>query len=246
MRVYKFVTFLLLFFILFINNVKAECDYESKLEINTAAANIDTSLNFDYKIIDPEGVEHPEATGKTDDIERFIKVPFVNININNISDKVYLRIVNEEDNLNEVIFANDLIDGKYIYSVSDTDIIRTYTIKVYSNVNECLDEEIRTIVVKTPMYNYLSGTSVCENNNSYYCQEYVTTPIDFDPSDLLQKQNSISNNNQNEEVINLENNKKLVFYIIGGGVVILIIIILIIIKIIKIKRQKNNLMRQSL
>ena len=224
MKYWRYTLFILMIIAMFTKNINAECDYKSKLEINTSAANVDTKLDYGSKIVGPDGKEHPEATGKTDDIERFVRSTYVTLSIINISDDIYLRIVNEDDDLNETIYASDLVDNKYVYEVPDTDIIRTYTIKVFSNISECLDEEIRTIEVKTPMYNFLSGTSMCENNKAYYCSEFVTTPIDIDTSGILEKENN--SESKIEDVVEVKDNKYLIYFILGG-VILLTLIILI-------------------
>lgn len=240
----KLILIMLLSVLVFVDKVNAECDYKTELEINTSAANVETNLDYETKIVGPDGNEHPEAVGKTNDVEGFVQSTFINLNITNITDNIYLNITNDDDNLNQNIYASDTVDGTYQYAVPDTSIIRTYTIKIFSNVNDCMDNEIRTIEVKTPMYNELYGTDICKNNNSYYCSEYVTVPIDYDKYEFSDEQNSSSKKGNNIKNNNSEK-KYLVFYLVGI-VIILIIIVLIIIEIIKIKRRKDNIMRNSL
>ena len=231
-----------LFFLLLINisNAKAICDAKTQLEINTAASNVTADLYYEKKIVGPDGTVHPEIPDEVlEDIDKgYARSVFVTINIENITDNIYLTFENVDENIYETIYSSDVINGKYQYPVPDTSTIRTYTIKIYSNSENCFGEEIRNIEIKSPMYNFYSGTTFCIDNNAYYCQEFVTTPIDIDPWEISEKQNYEL---EDEEAEN-ENGKKdiMIIYYIAIGC-FLILIIYIIRKIMKAKKHKINI-----
>ena len=242
----KLLTILTLISIILITEVHAECDAKTKLEINTAASNVTAELYYEYKTVGVDGNVHPEIPDEViKDLESgYARSMFVDIKVNNVSENIYFTISNEDENLNEIVYSNNLINGEYIHQVPDTAIIRNYTIKIYSNINDCSDEEIRTIEIKAPMYNELSGTRVCQNNDAYYCLEFITTPIDLDEWELLKKLNSGIETEEPENLNNTNQNQHIILYAIIGLVIILILVIII--KIIKRKKEEKDIMRQSL
>ena len=228
----------------FINITNAECDYKTKLEVNTAASNVDADIEMKTVVLDLNGKEHPEIKNKeeTEDPSKYVYSNEVYLNITNVSDKIYMRITNEDDNLYQIIGYEDTDNGKYQYKVPDILIIRTYTIKIYSNVFECGNEEIRTLEVKAPMYNDLYGTRLCENNDALYCSKYITAPIE-NVGEILEKYDANKAKEEEEdkkntpkEDSNEEDNKKNILILIGAIVIVSIIIIILIIK----KRRKNK------
>ena len=235
-----------LLFLININNVKAACDAKTQLEINTAASNVTADLYYDEKIVGPDGKVHPEIPDEVlEDLEQgYAKSVFVSINIENITDNIYLTFENVDENVNDIIYAYDAIDGKYQFNVPDTTKIRTYKIKIYSNNVNCFADEIRSIDIKAPMYNFLSGTKICENNNAYYCSAFITTPIDVDAREILEKQYNEEEDEETPDENEAKDNNMLL-YIVSRSIVIFIVIIYIIRKI-KAKKRDINIMRQSL
>ena len=227
----------------FFTCVNAECDYKTKLEVNTAAANVDADIEMVTKVLDLDENEHPEIKSieTEEEKEQYVYADFVYLNISNLSEKVYLKLTNEDDNLYRTIKYQDTVNGKYQYSVPDVAIIRTYTIKVYSNISECGNEELRTIEVKAPMFNDLSGTRICENNDALYCSEYITTPIDENISGIVEKYDN--NSEENNEEIKEENVKNNYLYNILIGIVAILVIIIVITFIILRKKKKNKIIR---
>ena len=244
-KIVRIVLVVMVSLILLMNNVNAECDDKTRLEINSAASNVTADLEMVKKVIDLYGVVHPEVDEKLAYVtgSGYAPAMFSYINVNNISDKIYLNFANDDDNVNEIIDLNAALNGKWQYEVPDVSKIRTYTIKIFSNVDGCSDEEIRTISIKSPMYNTYSESRLCENNDAYYCQEYVTTPIDMDVIELMwQKENESSNNNSNSEAENVNENsnfKKILLYI-GTGVAIIIVIAIIVLIIMRINKKRKD------
>ncbi len=211
--------------ILLINNVNAECDDKTRLEINTAASNVTADLEMVKKVIDLEGNVHPEIDEQMVHItgSGYTEGMFAYINIANVNDKIFVTLNSDDDPVREVVDNQKALDGKWQHAVPDVDMIRSYTIKVYSDVDGCKDEEIRTINLKTPMYNFYSGSRFCENNDAYYCQEYITTPIDMDVVNLMWEKENEQKNNE-ESTTQENNNTKMILTYVGIGLVIILVI----------------------
>ena len=225
-----------LFFAL--DKVNAECDNKSQLEINTASSNITMNYSLETLTIDTEGNIHPEIEPKDVELSEMGEYSLIDravININNVSDKVYVVFHSNDDNVNQEYHYKDLQNGSLTYEVPDLDNIRNYTLTVYSDVSECSNQELRTINLTTPMYNSLSDQIACENNNAYYCQKYITTPIDEEGLDLDVNDVNDGNNSNLEK----ENNENYMLFTLGI-IVIVVIIIAIIIMIAKNKQRKDN------
>ena len=227
--------FLLIMFFCFINNVNADCDSRTRLEINTASSNVTADYSIDYMVTDYDGIPHPEISEElTEDLESgYILLSYITLNISNITDKIYFEIINEDEGVDLTYYANDLKDGKFSYQVPDTMKIRNYKIKIFSNVDECKDEELRTIPVTTPMYNEYSTSSLCQNNDVYYCKKFVTTPITVDFDKLIEEERRrlMANNNETSK-------NKNIFTIIGIITCVLLIVGIIILI---IRNKKNNI-----
>ena len=233
----KYIAFVLLT-LLSVNKVNAECDYKRQLEINTKAANISAKVESEDIVIDREGNVYEDYDGPFNDDNGIITTPSFSLNISNIDEEMYVILTNEKENVREEIHGKDLEDGTFSYALPAPTEIRTYNVEVYTEDIECQVEKLRTIEVKSPMYNEVSGSIICRDNNAYYCQEYVTTEINIDPYQYME------NNDNETELENNDENKKSNFmmyvYTAGIGVVILLVIGIIIVLIIR-KRRKEKL-----
>ena len=240
-------------YILFIFNImfiiidaKAACSNEIQYELNVASSSVTMKYFIDTLVIDSENKFHPEIP--VDEIEvhetsEYSLADKITLKIENVSDKIYIVLRCLEEDINQVYHYNDLDNGSFTYDIPDFDIIRHFELTIYSNENECLDEELRKIEVATPKYNKYYGYGICDNNDAYYCKKYITTDIEleqdiFNSYNHDDKKNTIENNDNN---INEKTDYKLILII----VVALLIIGLIIISIYFIiqKKKKNELMR---
>ena len=234
----KYLLLIILSLFFGLDKVSAECDNKSQLEINTASSNITMNYSLETLAVDTEGNLHPEVAPESVELSEMSEYSLIDkavININNVSDKVYVVFRSNDGNINQEYHYKDLQNGSLTYELPDLETIRNYTLTVYSDVAECSNQELRTINLTTPMYNNLSDQVICENNNAYYCQKYVTSPINEDELDL-NLDNEIENDNANSTN---NNNQNFILFTLGI-VVIVIIIIAIIIMIIKNKQKKDD------
>ena len=200
-----------------------ECDVETR----TNAANVTASYEMRQVIIDAYGNVHPEISiEKGEDTEDGYAVnDVVDLVIQNMTDRIYVTVFNKTDNIKETYDYSDSTNGKIVINVLDTEKIREYEIKVYSNVAECYNEELRTITVNTPMYNKYYDLGICNNNDVYYCrQQYVTADLNIDEDKIYDEyyakknENQASENESNETKSFWSQNKN--WLTIGGVVVI--------------------------
>ena len=222
----KLVVILFLMFS-FISIANAECDYKTKLEVNTAASNVAADIEMKTVVLDLDENEHPEIENieETEDPTKYVYADYFYLNITNINDKINLEISNEDDNFYQTLKYQDTDNGKYQFKVPDVSIIRTYTIKIYSNVSECGNEEIRTLEVKAPMFNDLYGTRLCEDNDALYCSKYITNPVNIDSEEMLEKKDANSKEDETAAEDNNGNNK--IFILLSMGIIIVLIIAII-------------------
>ncbi len=234
----KGLIFLIAMCALLSQTVHAECDYKTQNEISTAAANVVGTYEMERVKEDYEGNPHPEVS---DEIANTLNSGYYfaehfNVKIYNITDQIYFRITNEEEHIDEEYHARDLVNGSFSLRVPDTQKIRTYTIKIFSDVSGCSNEELREIKVLTPMYNELADQALCENKDAYYCEKYVTTNIEVD-EEKIQNEYVNSNNNYFKGAEELASKNRIYWYI-GGTVLIVIMMIAIIVQIKRNKKRK--------
>ena len=234
---------LILLMIFTLDKVNAACDNKTQLEINTASSNVSMDYTIERDVIDLEGNIHPELSADEITISETSEYTLrdrIIVKANNITDKVYVVFYSEEDGINQEYHYSDLEDGSFTYEVPDNSKIRNYTLTIYSDVAECSNEELRKITKTTPMYNELASQNFCENNNSYYCQEYVTTPINVNEEDLV---NKYVEDNEQEEVKPEEEKSQNNMLLIFGSVVVVVLIVAIIWVVIRNKKNKDKFMK---
>ena len=236
------IVFILLM-IFTLDKVNAACDNKTQLEINTASSNVSMDYTIEKNVIDLEGNIHPEISADEitlSETSEYSLQDQIVVKVNNITDKVYVVFYSEDDGINREYHYSDLQDGAFTYELPDNTQIRNYTLTIYSDVAECPNEELRKINKTTPMYNEIASRNYCENNNSYYCQEYVTTPINVNEEDLINKYlESQESEEEQQEEEKKENNMMVIF----GIVIVCVLIIAIIWIIIRNKNNKDKIMK---
>ena len=226
-----------------LDKVNAECDNRTQLEINTASSNVTMDYSLESLTVDAEGNLHPEIAPQDVEISEtseYSLIDKVTLNINNVSDKVYVVLHGNDGDINREYHSSDLKNGSLSYKVPDTAKIRNYTLTIYSDVDSCSNQELRSIEVTTPMYNDIADQVLCENNNAYYCQRYVTTPINADDLNIGGGSESASPTPSIEEE-NDDRNSTIIFTL--GIVIVAIMLVAIIVIVIRNKQKKDDVIR---
>lgn len=220
----------------FMLNVKADCDSKEILQLNTEAANVYANYEMSEMVIDYDGNRFPELNIDVVSFDSgYSWEDIVTFKVNNITDNIYLSISNAEDNFVERVDYSKTNNGFYSFEVPDVYKIRNYVVKVYSNNPKCLDEELRTINVATPMYNPLSDMQACDGLNVYYCNKFITSPLNIDENYFIENAELIQNEENVSEVNDSSDNKN--FILISFGIIGFLVVAIIITLIIKKKRR---------
>ena len=219
----KILVFLCLF-IVGVTNASAvsTCDYETQVKLNSEAANIKAS--YEVKEI---------KTGKKIEAdlgdEEYIDETYqgVEVSIYNMTENLYLTVMNTSTNETKTYHYEDTDNGsiKLVRGEDGLEDIVTYQITIYSNHNDCKDEELKKINLVTPKYNSFSADALCEGSSKYYCQEYVTEDLNMTYDDFLKQAANNNKNDGNGDTDTVKDNdffKKYGIYIVGGILVILL------------------------
>ena len=219
----KILVFLCLF-IVGVSNASAAstCDYETQVKLNSEAANIKAS--YEVKEI---------KTGKKIEAdlgdEEYIDETYQGIedSIYNMTENLYLTVMNTSTNETKTYHYEDTDNGsiKLVRGEDGLEDIVTYQITIYSNHNDCKDEELKKINLVTPKYNSFSADALCEGSSKYYCQEYVTEDLNMTYDDFLKQAANNNKNDGNGDTDTVKDNdffKKYGIYIVGGILVILL------------------------
>lgn len=179
--------------------VSAECDYQEYNALRASASYVEAKYQIKQVVIDSDFNERPDIPMEEAKVPEgnYALLNKVTVTIMNIPENVYLTVENITDGEVNTYDSNTIENKTLTYQVPDTEQIREYVIKIYSNKEDChKDEELHKITLKTPMYNTNYGLSGCENNNAYYCQEFVTEEV---PNSSELFQDYVDPNEQKEE-----------------------------------------------
>ena len=218
-------------FFLFITNVRAACDYETQVNLRAQALNVNATYEINqrvYSVATDELVDmKPEDIPDLGQNTEYYTVDYVVVDVMNITEDIYVVIEDETGtDVERIVHYSDTEEGTYHFEVPDTERIRPYKITIYSDHDDCLDEEIYNTTITTPKFNEYSYMVACndeELGNEYYCQPYTT--VDFTISegeiaDLYYKK--MEEQTQTEEDNNKNNFwERYGVYIIVGSILII-------------------------
>lgn len=175
-------------------NAASGCSYKEQAELNDIVSNIKAS----YEATKEKTETYPDP----DDIEATIDVyePRVEIKILNLTDDVYIKVINGNSKEENLYYNKDAKDGVITIKQNDLSTLNTYTIEVYSDKYACRGELFRKIEVTTPIYNSYSELEACNKNpDFYYCQEFITSKnISYD--EFYKNLAKYENNEKPEEI----------------------------------------------
>ncbi len=219
----KILVFLCLFIVGVTNaSAASTCDYETQVKLNSEAANIKASYEvkeFKTGNKNENDLVDGEPTDQT--------YQGVEVSIYNMTENLYLTVMNTSTNETKTYHYEDTDNGsiKLVRGENGLEDIVTYQITIYSNHNDCKDEELKKINLVTPKYNSFSADALCEGSSKYYCQEYVTEDLNMTYDDFLKQAANNNKNDGNGDTDTVKDNdffKKYGIYIVGGILVILL------------------------
>lgn len=102
------------------------------------------------------------------------------VELTDITDDFYLVIKSDnpyEEN-NATIKYSDTKDGTYTFTTKYTDVIVTYEVSIYANVEDCKDELFRKFTFVTPIYNRFGDLGVCQQYEDFkWCKKFITEDV---------------------------------------------------------------------
>ena len=248
-RVCEYELFFLVLFFCLIFKVSAVCDNNTRIELSSAASNVTMNYTIEQLVVDSLDRVHPEIDPKDVELSETSKYRFydrVTLNVNNISDKIWVVLTSDDNDINKEYHYSDLSDGSISYKVPDTEIIRHYTLTIYSEAYGCENEELRQIQVATPMYNPMADEGVCDGNNANYCNTYVTSEVSISEDEYnrlldeyINRNENIENNNVDDKKKEEENNNRKNINIMLVGVCIVLVLAIIIVIVRRRKKMKD-------
>jgi len=194
------------------------CDYETQVKLNTEAANVKSAYEVkEFKT----GNQFEGDEGLEDETE-----PGVENNIYNLTNNIYVTVTNSLDKSMKTYYANDADDGTISWITYGYEQIIEYTVKVYSNHEQCRGELLRTFSFKTPKQNVLAFEPQCQTlTNKYYCQEFITEDVNMSYAEFVKQADKDLSIQKKEEKEKEEKNnfwKKYGLWIIIAAVAIAI------------------------
>ena len=206
-----FLTFSLLF-TLFVVRVNAECSYQERKELLSEAKNVDAFFEVDL------------------DNNKFI------FNLYNLSDNLFVELVNLSNNESEKIYKYQQDNDYYSFDIDNVSDYITYRLYIKSNKSECYSDSLTSKTLIKGIINKYYKEDVCKDIEDYiYCKPVLTKKTNYSDDEIYEKikkykedyELSISNNKK-EEYILITFLKNYWKYVLLIAVVLLIIILLLI------------------
>ena len=164
-----------------INNNDAKCDGAKATKLKEDAAKITIAYDvIDNYLLGYMAETDTDVNGNGVIDEEPVVEDYgyaLKLRLNGLSDDLYVTITNDLDKTAKVLHTRDA-DDKRVITWYETEYIfmRTYTIKVYSNNDECTNELYREFNVTLPKYNSLSRSADCKvepGKSMELCQPFI-------------------------------------------------------------------------
>ncbi len=147
---------------------ESSCSYSEQVEFNNLAANVQGT----YEAVDIYNGTTIDIDGTGEEIDNYVRG--LRISILNITDDIYIKLINGNSKEERTYYYKDTNDGILTFDTSDVLDVVEYTVEVYANKHSCVGELYRTFTFTTPRYNRFSLYTICNDNPGfYYCQEFI-------------------------------------------------------------------------
>lgn len=171
---------------------------------------------------------------------------YFNINILNITDKIYVTVYNPNDNTTKTFTSADAVNGVASFLWKDLTEVANLKVTIYASSNtSCPNYKLLEIGKTIPMFNVYYDMPYClQKQDEKICQKYVTSKVTSDQYNKLVKRVDEENtrimekeNRKSTSIINYIKNNWLLITIIGSTVLIIGVAITVVI--IKKKRSRS-------
>ena len=205
-----------------VSAVKTTCTYEEKANLNDIASKVTSNYKLD-EIKEEYEFENPDTGEKS--IEERIKIKF-KVSIYNILDDIYIIQSNSLNQEEVNIYYSETQNGVYTFETENTSDIIKYTYNIYSNVEGCRGEILKTLVFTKPKSNMFSQMEICEGlEDNPYCQNFIKEEFNLTEDEFYSKIEALSETKEKEKK---EENKEgitdflkdnYIYFIIGALVI---------------------------
>ena len=228
LKIFSFCVALSSVFFITYAHAASTCDYETQINLQKEAQSVNVSQEIEWI---PSG-EYSEDGGEYQD-------PLITVTVYNLTENIYAVVRNVNTNDTETFYYENTDNGTFTFQNDNGYELGKYEVIIYSDHNDCLDEEYRRISVTTPRYNSLSQFPFCYDLDEYYCQEFV----DFDMNLSLSEAEELASEKRKEleeQEQRQEENKKNGFIIVLVSAIVLIIVGVTITVMIRSKRSDRK------
>ena len=167
MKKVTFSIFIIAAFLLFIFDVKAlGCNLEQRVKYREIASKVKVSY-------EESNIEKVDSDG-----EKY-SVSVLDLKIYNVSEELSYKLTT--DNKTADLDYTMAYDGVITVRISDVSTIKNYALDIYPTTYDCYTENVRSIKITLPKYNYESSSEICDGIKDYYlCQNYILNDLNED------------------------------------------------------------------
>ena len=212
------------------NLVCGDNDFLSKAK--NVKVSYEADLNYPYGTADELDTDL-NGDGVIGEVEIYAQV--LRVTFTGLPDDMYLVVTNDLDDKERIFTKSDIKDGKIEFVEEETMDIRTYDVKVISDVETCQGSVFREFTFKLPRSNEFYKTVFCMQNESLdICAPFIyeddldvmTEKYNAAQKDVIEK-NKKEQTKQQEETKEtfMDTVKKNYVWIIVGAVVVIAIVV---------------------
>lgn len=235
-NVHFLIIFVLSYFIFLPNASALSCSNKDANDLVSYASYVKAK----YDIIDNSKRKTAKINGKA--MEYAIPNFTFNITIYNVTDNIYLKITNDVNEQEIVVYNKDTNKNTYTFSNYDFGQIYNYTIEILSNNPSCKNESIRKINLTKPKYNVFSEYSECNGSKLAYCQKFISTNKKINLDEFSQMVDLEKDESEDSRVVFLnfviKNKNKFIITLILLSIIVVLMIIIVILR--RIKERKEE------
>ena len=141
----------------------------------------------------------------------------------NISDDLFVRMINSATREATTINSQMLEDGVFVYMTDNTSDLVNYSFRVYTNNEGCFGHHFRTYTVRKPMWNMFASFEICLGNSDIpYCQKFIDRDLNISEFELVDRINRLLGTPEEED-----DDNRIIEWLRGNTVTIIIIILVI-------------------
>ena len=223
-------------------NAASLCSVEEQARLNKVAGSVKAVYEEAQEEVDPSTYITTPETGEGPFYRNYFNIIFTNI-----TEDIYVKVINDYNDDVKFIRYQDTEDGTYTFTWNNIDNVVRFTYEVYtSNNTKCRDEKYFTNYLVTPKYNKFHDYLICEGIEDYLaCQKYISVDMEYSEQqekieDYLEKNIVAVEKEKNkkwyEKIGEFVKEHKTAF-IAGGSIIVIAGVATVVVK---IKRKREN------